>query len=344
MRVILAFDSFKGCVTAEEACAAARGGILRVLPHADLVSLPLADGGEGTSRIIARALDADPVSCSTVDAIGRPINATYYIARDVAVIEIAAASGLALIPPSLRDPLRADTYGTGLLILDALRRGATHIILTLGGSATTDGAQGILRALGGGRTRFSLVCDVRNPFCGEHGAAFVYAPQKGATAEQVLQLDRRLQSIARQVRRDTGIDISDIPGAGAAGGVAGVLHAVFNAPIISGIDAVLDALRFDTLLPRTDLIITGEGSVDCQSLMGKTVSGLLRRAGGRRIAVLAGRVADREALMNAGLWQVRGIHPHPLPEAQAMEPGLTLRHISRAAAEIALLSLAQTEK
>lgn len=354
-RIIVAPDSFKGSLTAAQVAEACRLGILDEFPAAKVVCLPLADGGEGTVDALSASEGLMKVKCMVSDPLMRPVEAWYALSSDgkSAVMEMAAASGLTLLSESERDPLQTSTYGTGEMILDALRRGCRRFFIGIGGSATNDAGMGMLRALGyrfadasgnplEGRgsdlsrvvridvsgadprlreSSFTVACDVDNPLFGPNGAAFVFAPQKGADEETVMQLDRGLRDFASVIMRDIGVDVSLMPGAGAAGGLGAAFCAFLGADLRKGIEMVLEAVGFDRAIGGASLIFTGEGSVDAQSLMGKVVSGVSSHAreAGVPVVVLGGRVADRVALAKAGLTALPVVSgPMPLP--QAMQP------------------------
>lgn len=367
-KIILAFDSFKESASSEELAEAAAAGIADACPFCETVRLTLADGGEGTTAALAAAFGATLVSAATFGPLGDCITAQYAIAGNTAIIETAAASGLTLVPEGRRNPMKTSSYGTGMLIADAIRRGCRKIILGLGGSATNDAATGILAALGYrfldsdghelypcgenltkitaidasdtdprlARTEFVLACDVDNPFCGKNGAAAVYAPQKGATPEQVGALDDGMRHYASILLTLTGTDIRDVPGAGAAGGIAGGLLPFANARIRSGIDTVLDTLGFDDALDGADLVLTGEGRIDAQSAMGKAISGIVRRATRKNVPViaLAGEVADANALIDAGLTAAFSIQTAPTDLSTAMQKDSTLRNVRRTTSQL----------
>lgn len=354
-RIIVAPDSFKGSLTAAQVAEACRLGILDEFPAAKVVCLPLADGGEGTVDALSASAGMMKVKCRVSDPLMRPVEAWYAISSDgrSAVMEMAAASGLTLLSESERDPLQTSTYGTGEMILDALRRGCRRFFIGIGGSATNDGGMGMLRALGyrfadasgnplEGRgsdlsrvvcidvsgadprlreSSFTVACDVDNPLFGPNGAAFVFAPQKGADEETVMQLDRGLRDFASVIMRDMGVDVSLMPGAGAAGGLGAAFCAFLGADLRKGIEMVLEAVGFDRAIAGASLIFTGEGSVDAQSLMGKVVSGVSSHAreAGVPVVVLGGRVADRVALAKAGLTAL-SVVSGPMPLSEAMRP------------------------
>ncbi|QFG26724.1 glycerate kinase [Actinomadura sp. WMMB 499] len=331
MRIVVAPDSFKGGLDAAAVCAAVETGVRRAAPAAEIVPVPMADGGEGTVDCFLRARGGAEIARTVTGPLGRPVEARYALSRDgrAAVVELAAASGLPLLPAGERDPMRADTTGTGELIADAVARGARDVLVCVGGSATTDGGTGLLRALGvrftgadgadlppGGaalaglaaiddsavpaavrETRFRVACDVVNPFVGPSGAAAVFGPQKGAAPGQVRELDAALTRLADVLRDRYGVAVHDLPGAGAAGGTCGGLVAVLGAEPARGAELVADLVGLPAALESADLVITGEGRLDAQSAGGKVVSvvaGLARRRG-VPVAALAGSVAGPPA-------------------------------------------------
>ncbi|MBP3537532.1 MAG: glycerate kinase [Muribaculaceae bacterium] len=365
-KIILAFDSFKGSASSLQLAEAAAEGVRQVLPDCRTVVFPIADGGEGTVDALRSAMHARTVTCSVTGPLGEPLEASYALAGTTALVELASAAGLTLVPEERRNPLRTTTFGVGQLIADAVSRGCRHIVLGLGGSATNDAGTGILAALGyrfldsDGQelppvgaslakiaeidsrnalpalcdVRFTLACDVANPFCGPDGAAAVYAHQKGALPADVAVLDAGMRHYASVLKKLAGRDIADVPGAGAAGGVAGGLLPFVNASIRSGIDTVLDLLRFDDALDGASLVITGEGRIDAQSSMGKAVGGILARAAKRGVPVvaLAGQVADASALLDTGLAEALCIYPEPIPLSEAMRKDRTLAAVTRTVA------------
>lgn len=354
MKIIIASDSFKGSLTSAQVAAAAAEGILGVDPTAEVVSLSVADGGEGTAGALVSALGAEWVECATVDPLGRPITARYGIAGGTtAILDVASASGLTLLREGERDIMAASSRGTGMMILDAYSRGCRRFMVGLGGSATCDGGTGMLSALGvrvrGGAIDmsdamteildcdFTLISDVTNPLCGPEGAARVFGPQKGATPAQVELLNRALRRYASEVDRATGRDVADTPGAGAAGGLGFAFLAFFShSRLVSGADAVLDLIGFDEALEGADLVITGEGRIDRQTLFGKLPMCVCRRAASKGVptVAIAGAVADRDALMDAGFADVYPIHQHPLPLACAMDPAVAIPAIANTCAEV----------
>ncbi len=356
MKIIIAPDSFKGSLTASEAAEAIAAGIRRVYPHAELVLLPLADGGEGTVSALVTATQGTLHRVSVSGPLGEPVEAMWGVLGgpdQTAVVEMASAAGLLLVPDAKRDPRQTTTFGVGELILHAAQVGAKNLIIGLGGSATNDGGAGALQALGvtfyddlgkllptgitgrdlkriaridaGGtmqslrRLKTLIASDVTNPLCGPDGAAAVYGPQKGATPTIVAELDAGLAHYAALLKRDLGKDVATLPGAGAAGGLGGGLIAVLDATLHSGIDLILDAARFSEKLQGAILVFTGEGRIDAQTQQGKTISGVLKRCrqfGSVPVVAFAGNV-DREAVDALGLSAAIAIS-EGLPTDQAM--------------------------
>jgi glycerate kinase len=304
MRVLIASDKFKGSLTAQQACEAIRDGLLLSHPDASIDLVPLADGGEGTSELLARHVNGTVTSCNVTGPLFEKITASYGLSGDAltAFIESASASGLQLIPLAQRNPLRTTTFGTGELIVDALRRGAKEIVIGIGGTATNDAGAGIALALGyhllderginisgigadlirlisidrsgvnaaASRATFIALCDVDNPLYGERGAAFTYGPQKGADQLAVKTLDNGLRNFEKVVRKSLNKE-ADFPGAGAGGGLASGAHVFLNAKIRRGMDYVMEVTALKEKIMKADLIITGEGKIDTQTLAGKVV-------------------------------------------------------------------------
>ena len=373
-KVIVAIDSFKGCLTSAEANQAAREGILSKMPEAEVVQVPVSDGGEGFMEAFQAAMGGEIVEVNVKDPLMRTIVAQYLVQGDTAVIEIAKASGLTLLSPEERNPMVATSYGTGQLVVDAVRKGCKHIIVGLGGSATSDCGIGMLRAIidsfAKGMSwddvrelddvRFIIATDVTNPLCGENGAAHVFAPQKfaikreqseldsiaerkqtrpqvkGASHDDVLALDARAKRFADASAKHLGRDCQNTPGAGAAGGLGYAFLQYMNADCRSGIDLLLDTIHFDDLLQNADLVITGEGSADRQTLMGKLPFGILQRAQRHHVPVvlIAGRIADEQLLLAAGFSRVACINPPNLPLEIALQPSTAKENIIIAAHNI----------
>lgn len=322
MKILIAPDSFKGSLTAKEVAEAAQKGIQNVNGEADIEILPMADGGEGTITSLVEATHGSYLDVQVEDPLGRQITAQYGLTGDnsTAIIELASAAGLDKLTEAELNPYSASTYGTGQLIMHALDKGIRKFIICLGGSATNDGGVGILQALGfkfldehgryiksGGiglkdlhlidetgvpsevfDASFQIACDVNNPFIGPNGASAVFGPQKGATPEMVQVLDEALTLFADQIEKKTGHSIHHLSGAGAAGGTAGGLTAFLNAELKSGIQLVMEAVKFENILQQNfDLLITGEGKIDGQTASGKVVSGLVEVAKRYNVSAIA---------------------------------------------------------
>lgn len=321
MKIVIAPDSFKESMTSLEAARSIEKGFKAVLSDAEYVNIPVADGGEGTVQALVDATGGDIVHQTVTGPLGKPVKAAYGLLGDgkTAVIEMAEASGLHLVPPGQRNPLLTTTRGTGELILDAAEKGVSTIIIGLGGSATNDGGAGMAAALGakflnrdgeeiengGGalaeiakidvsglnpklkHVQFEAACDVDNPLTGPRGASAVFGPQKGANSEMTALLDQNLKHYAAAVKAELGCEIDSIPGAGAAGGLGAGLCAFLNAELKSGVDIVLDTLSFSERIKGADLVITGEGKIDGQTVSGKTPAGVAKRARSENIPVIA---------------------------------------------------------
>ena len=324
-KCVVVSDSFKGTVSSREICAIAQQVIPRHFPACEVVCIPVADGGEGTVDCFVQAMGAKRVGVTVTNALGEKSAAAYARLGELAIIEMAAAAGLPQVG-ALRCPGTATTYGVGELIAHAVDSGCRKILLGLGGSATNDGGCGCAAALGVGfldadgqsfvpvgdtlgriaridtaeaeallrSVEITVMCDVTNPLYGPTGAAYVFAPQKGADAEKVKSLDAGLRHFGDVIRSQYGLDVSAMPGAGAAGGMGAGCVALLGGTIQSGIDAVLDVTGFDRQLEGADLVITGEGRIDSQSADGKVVSGVARRtrAKGVPLIAIAGGIAD----------------------------------------------------
>lgn len=341
MRVVIAIDSFKGCLTSTEANQAAAEGVKRAWPDAEIVQVPVSDGGEGFLEAFHAAIGGELVEVIVRDPLMRPITAKYLLKDETAVIEIAQASGLTLLSEKERNPMVATSYGTGQLVADAVCKGAKHIIVGLGGSAASDAGMGVLRALTetfskNGQwdgieeikeVRFTIATDVKNPLCGENGAAHVFAPQKGANPDMVLQLDERARQFAEDSARHFGYDRSEQEGAGAAGGLGYAFLQYLNADCKPGIQLLLETIQFDEIVKDADLIITGEGSADRQTLMGKLPMGILQHSGNVPVCLLAGRISDCEELIKVGFSYVKCINPEGLSQEEAMRKEVAMQNI-----------------
>ncbi len=355
MKVVIAPDSLKECMSALQVAQAIEAGVRRGAPDAETVLVPMADGGEGTVDALVAATDGETVATEVVGPLGKPVDAVWGMLGDraTAVIEMAAASGLPLVPPQERNPLVASTFGTGELVRAALDRGAKKIIIGIGGSATVDAGAGMAQALGakllddageslgpgGGQldrlARIDLAglddrvaslevlvaSDVNNPLLGDDGAARTFGPQKGATPEMVETLESNLRHFADVVERNLGVRVHDVPGAGAAGGLGAGLIVFLDAKLRLGIDIVLDAVGFDQRIAGADLVITGEGMMDWQSAFGKTPIGVAKAAKRQAIPVVAivGALGkDRSRVLDAGIDAYFAIADGPITLEQSM--------------------------
>ena len=358
MYIVIAPDKFKGSLSSFDVCDAIESGVKIALPNARIEKFPMADGGDGFASVIKYYTNSSTIHCATQNAIGRAINANYEWdeVNCTAIIELASASGLAQLFPQELDALNASTYGSGIMINDAIRRGAKKIILGLGGSATTDAGTGILSALGfifldaddnaikpcGGNlhniaeiippnhlaaVKFSVACDVDNPLFGAEGAAYTYAAQKGASIPEVEWLDEGLRHIASVFRKYKHADIAHVAGSGAAGGVAAGLMAFFPVKIMSGIQMVAEASGIKQALPTADVLITGEGKMDRQTLQGKVVQHLAALAHQHQVSTIAvcGVADDKELMQHAlNLKAIVTLVSADVSKEEAMENGYAL--------------------
>lgn len=346
MKTLLTIDSFKGCMTSMEAEAAASEALGR--KGIEAVCLPVSDGGEGILEAFTAALGGSTEPVSAHDQMMRRIDCRYGVAPDgTAIIEVAQACGLNLVEPAERNPMRATTYGVGELLAKAIKRGHRNFIVGLGGSGTSDAGIGMTRALVDtfargktfdqalrtelGECRFTLASDVRNPLYGEQGAARVFAPQKGADDGMVEMLDRRARLFADKSAMHFGYDRARDPGAGAAGGLGYAFMQYLGAEMHPGADLLLDLCHFDRMATEADLVITGEGRADRQTLMGKLPERILRRCQRLDIPVglVAGRVDDRDALLDAGFAFAESITPDGMDDQEAMKKEVAKENIRR---------------
>jgi glycerate 2-kinase len=344
MKFVLAPDSFKESMTAKKAALAMERGVKKVFPDAECVIVPMADGGEGTVESLVSMSDGKTVSMEVFGPLAEKVTASYGLIADgqTAVIEMASASGIELLKPEERDPLLTTSYGTGQLIKHALDQGVGRILIGIGGSATNDGGVGMLQALGvsfknengeelgfgGGalehlRTidiagldpritdvQIDVACDVTNPLVGDHGASAIFGPQKGATPEVVAVLDRNLTHYAEVIKSDLGKDIAWMDGAGAAGGLGAGLLAFLHAHLKRGVDLVVEYTGLEEFVKDADYVFTGEGSIDGQTLFGKTPFGVASVAKKYSVPVIAyaGRIGDDvDALYDNGFTAIVGI-------------------------------------
>ena len=356
MRILLASDKFKGSLTATEVTGSLRRVLEAQLPGVTCDICPIADGGEGTTEALVTALGGEWVEASAFDALGRPVSSRYGLVtaegQTEAVMEMSAASGLAMVADLPADPTTASTYGTGLMMLDAVRRGAHKILIGIGGSATNDGGTGMAQALGlhfldaSGKALEGLprdldqlarivpasspwqvpvkvACDVSNPLLGPLGCTRVYGPQKGVTCFDFFE--HRLQRLAERVKLDLGRDVADLPGAGAAGGLGYGLMAFCGAELVSGFDLVAEAIQLRERIAAADLVITGEGRLDAQTLHGKGPVGVaqMARALGKPVAAFAGAIEDSPALQACFDLAV-AIKPPEMSVTEAMAAGTPL--------------------
>jgi glycerate kinase len=375
MRVVIAPDKFKGSLTALEAAEAMARGLSRVDPSAEIDRVPMADGGEGTVAALVAATGGSYRTVTVTGPLGDPVVASFGLLGDgrTAVLEMASASGLWLVPPALRDPLRATTRGTGQLLLAALEAGARRVIVGIGGSATNDGGAGLGQALGFrlldthgrelepgggeldrlariertdqvavlGSATIAVACDVTNPLCGPQGASAVYGPQKGATPEMVERLDRNLGHFADIVARDLDVAVRHIPGSGAAGGLGGGLVAFAGGRLEGGVNLVIEAVNLRERLHAADLCLTGEGALDGQSAFGKTAVGVARLAHSLRCPTLAiaGSIGPgAEAVLEQGVDAYFSICPGPVHIDEAIERASELLENATAQAVRAFLA------
>lgn len=337
MKIVIAPDSFKESMTAKEACEAIEKGMKIALPNAEFIKVPMADGGEGTTQSLVDATDGKMYFVETTGPLGEKVKSKFGILGngEIAVLEMASTSGLELVPREKRNPMITTTYGTGELIKKAMDMGAKTILIGIGGSATNDGGAGMIQALGGKlldengkqisfgggelskikkidlseldsrikNIKFIAACDVQNPLTGETGAANVFGRQKGATEEMVKTLDNNLKHYAELIRKDVKVDVENIPGAGAAGGLGAGLMAFLNAELRKGIDIVVEYSKLEEKIKGADFVITGEGSIDSQTRFGKTPYGVVSVAKkyGVPNITLAGNVSkDIEILYDYG--------------------------------------------
>jgi len=367
MHVLIACDSFKDALDAENVCAAIARGLKSAHPGIETTQMPLSDGGEGVLDILRKALALKSVDVPATDPLGRPVTASYGLSEDgqTALVEMATASGLQMLTLQERNPLLTSTYGTGQLLADARARGARTALLAIGGSATNDAGIGMAAALGwqfldanGGAVKpdggnlqqiariippstpifdkVEVLCDVTNPLYGPNGAAWIYGPQKGGNQESLTHLDAGLRHIAALAEAQLGKPgLAEVPGAGAAGGLGFGGMAFLDATLKRGIEMVLDLVGFDEAVKRADLVITGEGHIDGQSLQGKLIQGVCQRAGGAPVVALCGKLSASQGDVHAvGLAGAHCINTmqRPLDEMLAA----TGENLERAAAHMSL--------
>lgn len=325
-KIVIACDSYKGCLSSSDVANAAAHGVAEVYPDCEVIKLSVADGGEGTVEALVDTLGGHLEWAEVSDPLGRPVKAAYGVAGDLAIIESAAACGLTLLTKEERNPLVTSTKGLGELIMAAIDKGCRKFLIGLGGSATNDGGMGMIRAEGflekTNGMKFTVACDVDTPYIGEHGASRVFGPQKGASEQDVEILEERLGGYALTILKETGVDVRDMAGAGAAGGLGGAFRAYLGAELKRGVDLVLDQIDFDSKIHGADLVITGEGCSDYQTLKGKTASGVLERAKrqGIPVALVSGAVRDEQMLRDGGFGIIEAVSPLSMSREEAMRP------------------------
>ena len=356
MNIVITPDSFKECLTATEVAKNITKGILNVYPNAKINEIPISDGGEGLLESLVIPFGGKIISVKVKDPLSRDIYSEYGILKDgkTAVIEMAKASGLELLKDKEKNPLITTTFGTGQLIKDALDKGCKKLIIGLGGSATNDGGSGMAKALGikffnarneelkpGGGNLGSLnnidlsgidkrikdceivvACDVTNPLTGPNGASYVYGAQKGGSQETLDVLDQNLKNYANIIKAAINKDIESIAGAGAAGGTGAGLLAFLNAKLVNGIELILETLQLEAHIKKADLIITGEGKIDSQTLHGKTVAGIARMAKKHHVPVIVitGKIGeDIDPIYNMGVNAIYSIVNQPMELSTALK-------------------------
>ncbi|SHH96259.1 glycerate kinase [Ferrimonas marina] len=374
MKIVIAPDSFKESLTALEVCDAIEKGLSQALSQLDCVKLPMADGGEGTVQSLVDASGGSIHPVRVTGPLGDQVDAFFGMMGDgkTAVIEMAAASGLHLVPPSQRNPLLTTSYGTGELIKAALEHGATHLIIGIGGSATNDGGAGMAQALGiklldgegreigyggGALARLASIdvsdkdprldalsievaCDVDNPLCGTTGASAIFGPQKGATPDMVMQLDTNLAHYGTLIQQQLGVEVTTVPGAGAAGGMGAALLGLLGAQLRPGIEIVIDAVDLASAVKDADLVITGEGRIDSQTIHGKTPFGVAKtaKAAGKSVIAIAGCMSEDYAVVHQhGIDAVFAVVPRSVSLEEALRDAalnveMTARNVAHALA------------
>jgi glycerate 2-kinase len=369
MKVVIVPNALKDCLTTSEAADAIEKGILNAFPKAETVKVPVADGGDGLLDALLAPLNG---VCHTVEVTGPRYDKiradfAYFPEQKTAIIEMAKASGLALLPLNERDAEQTTSLGTGELIKAALSLDVTHILVGIGGSATCDGGIGLAEALGIrfldkngapvkpigkslqkiakidlsnkhpklSAVKIEVVCDVDNPLLGKSGAAYVYGPQKGASPEQVKELDSGLANLAAIIKKDLGVDVTEVVGGGAAGGIGAGMYAYFNAPLKSGIDIVLDLVKLREKLKNADLVLTAEGQMDNQTAFGKAPAGVAKCAKEKNIpciAIAGGVKEDIDELYKIGINAVFSLCPAPITLEDAIQNGAS--YLSRISEQI----------
>lgn len=364
-KIVIAIDSFKGSVSSAEANKYCAEGVRQVFPDCEIMQVPVSDGGEGFAEAMACTMNSDIREVTVHGPLGNKTNAKYFFDRAsrTAIMEMAQACGLTLVPEDRRNPLLASSFGTGEMILDAIRLGAEEIIIGLGGSATNDGGIGMLTALGirfldaSGNTlpgiasdmsrihdidlsgmytelmhtKFTVACDVQNPLLGPAGATLTFGAQKGADKDMLESMEKGMRNLVAQTAKINLPDTEYIPGAGAAGGLGFALMSYLNASLRHGIDIILDANRFGEIIRDASLVITGEGSLDAQTCNGKTAHGILCKAKDYNIPVIAisGQIKDYEDISRIGFMSLTSIINKPMSLQYSMQHNTTKNNITQ---------------
>lgn len=380
MKIVIAIDSFKGCLSSSAIADAAEEGIWNVIPGCKVIKVPIADGGEGTVEALTEVTRGSIITIPVHNPLMQPIQASYGITGDTrtAIIEMSAASGLALIPSKAGNIMHTTTYGTGEMIADAIQRGCRNFIIGVGGSATNDAGIGMMQALGyhftdpsgneiskGGKNlsfiqeidtcnqlpelqecTFHIATDVTNPFYGPQGAAYIFGPQKGGNKTQIEELDKGMKHLATLIRQTFDKEIDNLPGSGAGGGMGGGCVGFLQATISPGIDLIMDYLHFSETIKGADLVITGEGKIDRQTLFGKVPVGIAGVAAAQNIPVIAitGQVDVDQELKQAGISAIFPIHPAPVSLEEAMQPAYAVHNIKRTIEQICQTLLISVKK
>ena len=334
MKIIVAPDSYKECLTAPEVAQVMGEAVQALFPSAEVVQIPLADGGEGTLEVLAGVTGATITRAAVHDPLGRPVQAEYGIVGTTAIIEVAQACGIHLVKPQERNPFKADTRGVGELLLAAWERGCRRFIVGLGGTVTCDGGRGLLSIPGVREllqeAEVDLLCDVLVPLTGPTGTIRLFGPQKGATPADVEVLEAGMFSWAEQIRVETGVEVGEMPGAGAAGGLGAAFMAYARPAVYPGIQRILDLCHFDQILSGATLVITGEGRSDRQTLQGKVPLGVLQRVDNVPVALVSGRIEDAPALQAAGFAKLIEVSPRDIPLSEALTPSVARENLRAA--------------
>ena len=364
MKVVVAIDSLKGSLSSLEAGDAIKEGILKAIPDADICVRPIADGGEGTVEALTLGMGGKLVTINVTGPLGEPVDCIYGILGDskTAIIEMASAAGITFVPDDKRNPLHTTTYGVGEVIKDAISKGCRHFVVGIGGSATNDGGIGMLQALGyglldkdgnqvamGGKglkgletitddtvipelkdCSFRIACDVTNPLCGEFGCSTIFGPQKGADANMILQMDQWLEHYAKLTSNKYGNADANYPGTGAAGGMGFAFLAYTNAVLESGVNIIFEETNLENYIKDADIVITGEGRLDAQTVYGKAPIGVAKLAKkyGKKVLAFAGTVTEDASVCHEhGIDEFYSITPKTQSLQEAMEPSIAKKNM-----------------